>query len=206
MKKANRLKIAIQKSGRLNEASIQFLISLGLRFLPNGNSLVQECQNFDLDIIFLRDDDIPEYVGRGVADFGIVGQNVLLEKQVTADVVQKLDFGKCRLVIAVPKKSLVKKPGDLEGERIATTYPGILGTYLKEKGIDAAIIPIAGSVEITPELNLADAICDIVQTGATLKAHNLKSVFTILKSQAVLIESPIVKQAKSMFINKLQSN
>lgn len=197
-----RLKIAVQKSGRLNQASMGFLASCGLSFAPNGNSLILPCQNFDLDVLYLRDDDIPEYVSRGVADFGIVGQNVLAEKEVNLKVLKKFDFGKCRLMIAAPASSNIKKPQDLEGERIATSYPKLLGSYLKKEGLEAAIIPISGSVEITPDLNLADAICDIVQTGNTLKAHNLVPLFTLLESQAVLIESPVDKEAKTKFLSK----
>jgi ATP phosphoribosyltransferase len=203
MNQPERIKIAIQKTGRLNQASMDFLASRGLEFLPNGHSLVQECKNFDLDVLFLRDDDIPEYVSRGVANFGIVGQNVLLEKRMVAEVIRNLDFGRCRLAIAVPEGSAIKTPRDLEGERIATTYPRLLKDYLKRTGIDAAIIPISGSVEITPELNLADSICDIVQTGNTLRAHKLVPLVTILESQAVLISSPFSTARKNQFLSEI---
>jgi ATP phosphoribosyltransferase len=204
MKKDNRLKIAIQKSGRLNQPSMAFLVSLGLEFLPNGSSLVQECGNFDLDVLFLRDDDIPEFVSRGVADFGIVGQNVLLEERADIELIRNLDFGKCRLAIAAPENSPIKNPQDLEGERIATTYPYLLRRYLKSQKIGAAVIPITGSVEIAPELNLADAICDIVQTGTTLKAHRLIPIATIIESQAVFISSPFQKESKNQFLKKFE--
>jgi ATP phosphoribosyltransferase len=194
--KNTRLKIAIQKKGRLNEASLAFLRSLGLIFAPNGHSLVQKCENRDIDLILLRDDDIPEYVSRGIADFAIVGQNVLLEKAAQADVVRELDFARCKLSIAVPEDSPIKTPADLEGERIATTYPQLLKNYLAQNNINCAIVPISGSVEITPELNLADAICDIVQTGNTLRAHNLIPIVTILESKAVLIANNIAKEGK----------
>ena len=184
-----RLKIAIQKSGRLNQASFEYLRERGLTFSENGHSLIQPSTNYPLDILYLRDDDIPEYVSRGVADFGIVGENVLQEKQVATRIVQKLPFAECRLVIAVPENSSIRNANDLEGERIATTYPYLLSQFLSERGISAAVIPISGSVEITPELNLADAICDLVQSGATLKAHRLKPLETVLESQAVLITS-----------------
>jgi ATP phosphoribosyltransferase len=196
--KNNRLKIAIQKKGRLSEASLEFLNSLGLKFIPNGHSLIQQCENMDLDLILLRDDDIPEYVSRGIADFAIIGQNVLLEKQLKADVIRELDFAKCRLDIAVPEDSPIKTPKDLEGERIATTYPQLLKEYLVKNNINSAIIPIQGSVEITPELNLADAICDVVQTGSTLKAHNLKPLVTILESKALLITNNVPKEGKKV--------
>ena len=203
MSTTDRLKIAIQKSGRLNPPSLALLASLGLEFLPSGNALLQPCRNADLDLLFLRDDDIPEYVSRGVADFAIVGENVLLEKQATVEVVRRLDFGRCRLVIAVPEASEIRDPRDLEGERIATTYPHLLARYLKREHIDAAIIPISGSVEITPELNLADAVCDIVQTGNTLTAHRLRPLVTILESRAVLIGSPLRKKSKEPFLSLL---
>lgn len=202
MTSQERLKIAVQKSGRLNQASMDFLVSCGLSFAPNGNSLIRPCENYDLDVLYLRDDDIPEYVSRGVADFGIVGENVLAEKQIKLTILKKFDFGKCKLMIAAPANSEIKELKDLEGERIATSYPKLLANYLKEKKLEAAIIPISGSVEITPDLNLADAICDIVQTGNTLTAHNLVPLFTLLESRAVLIESPIVKEAKAKFLAK----
>jgi len=194
--KNDRLKIAIQKKGRLSEASLAFLNSLGLKFTPNGHYLIQKCENKDIDLILLRDDDIPEYVSQGVADFAIIGQNVLLEKQFNASVIRELDFAKCRVDIAVPEDSPIKTPQDLEGERIATTYPELLKTYLTKNNINSAIIPIQGSVEITPELNLADAICDVVQTGNTLKAHNLKPLVTILESKALLITNNVPKEGK----------
>lgn len=199
----DKLKIAVQKSGRLNQASMDFLASCGLQFVPNGNLLIRPCQNFNLEILYLRDDDIPEYVSRGVADFGIVGQNVLAEKGINLKILRKFEFGKCRLMIAAPAVSAIKGPKDLEGERIATSYPKLLTSYLKQQKVEAAIIPISGSVEITPDLNLADAICDIVQTGDTLKAHNLLPLFTIMESQVVLIESPVEKKDKEPFLSKL---
>jgi ATP phosphoribosyltransferase len=187
MNTQKRLKIAIQKSGRLNQGSMEYLFGLGLKFAPNGHSLIQSCINEALDILFLRDDDIPQFVSRGVADIGIVGQNVLFETRAETRVVKRLDFARCKLMIAVPKNSGIKTIQDLKGERIATTYPYLLSRFLAEKNIDASIIPIAGSAEIAPEMNLADAVCDIVQTGKTLAAHNLISLITILESQAVLI-------------------
>lgn len=194
--KNERLKIAIQKKGRLSEASLNFLSSLGLKFTPNGHYLIQKCENKDIDLILLRDDDIPEYVSRGVADFAIIGENVFLEKQFNATVIRELNFAKCRLEIAIPKDSSIKTLSDLEGERIATTYPRLLKEYLKQNGINCAIIPISGSVEIAPELNLADAICDVVQTGNTLKAHALKPLVTILESKALLITNHVSKNGK----------
>lgn len=200
----NKLKIAIQKSGRLNPASMAFLNSLGLTFVPNGSALTQECTNFDLSILLVRDDDIPEFVSRGVADFGIVGQNVFMEGTANAETIMPLPFGMCRLAIAAPESSDIRKPEDLEGERIATTYPRILRKYLKQRDINAAIIPLTGSVEIAPELNLADAICDLVQTGTTLKAHKLAPIAIVMESQAVLIEKPFPNQNKEKFLDLIR--
>lgn len=183
------IKIAVQKSGRLSEASLDFLRSQGLVFEENGRSLMIACENKPVELLFVRDDDIPEYVSRNAADFGIVGKNVFLEKGAPANVIQEFDFGICELVIAVPNDSNIKKPIGLEGMRIASSYPVLLRRYLRERDINAAIIPIKGAVEVTPKLNLADAICDITQTGNTLLENDLKILDTVLKSQAILISS-----------------
>ena len=199
-----RQRIAIQKSGRLQKASMEYLASRGVTFPPNGDSksLIYPSDNFDIDLLLLRDDDIPEYVRRGVADFGIVGENVLAEKGLDLPVVAKLDFGRCKLVVAAPRSSRMRTPEDLEGKRIATSYPKLLTSFLAERGVEASIVPISGSTEITPELDLADAVCDIVQTGATLEAHDLVPIFDIMESQAVLVESPVAKQAKKRFLSE----
>ena len=144
----------------------------------------------------MRDDDIPLYVNRGIADFAIIGENIKIESGFDVEVIREFDFAKCSLVIAVPKNSSIIKPSDLEGERIATSYPQLLKAYLANNNISATIISIAGSVEISPELNLADAICDITQTGETLKAHGLKPIVTILESKALLITNDVVKNWK----------
>ncbi|MDO8552095.1 MAG: ATP phosphoribosyltransferase [bacterium] len=196
-----RQRIAIQKSGRLHKASMDFLTSRGLKFPPNERSLILPCENYDIDLLYLRDDDIPEYVRSGVADFGIVGENVIAEKGVELPVIEKLDFGRCRLVIAAPSDSRIKAPKDLEGKRIATSYPKLLSKFLSANGIEASIVQISGSTEITPELDLADAICDIVQTGSTLKAHDLVQICDIMESQAVLVESPQKKITKDRFLS-----
>lgn len=196
-----RLKIALQRRGRLNEPSCKFLASLGLLFKPNGSSLVQRCSNYELDIIYLRDDDIPELVRRGVADFGIVGQNVLLEQEKNVEIKLQLNFGRCRMAIAAPRKSSIKFIKDLRGKRIATTYPRLLNQYLRQRDIAATIVSISGSAEIAPELDLADAICDIVQTGKTLQAHDLREIETILDSQAMLIGSATNSARKRGFLN-----
>ncbi|OGG58103.1 ATP phosphoribosyltransferase [Candidatus Kaiserbacteria bacterium RIFCSPHIGHO2_02_FULL_49_16] len=198
-----RQRMAIQKSGRLHKASMDFLSARGLIFPANDRTLILPCENFDIDLLYLRDDDIPEYVRSGVADFGIVGENVLAEKGADLPIIAKMDFGRCKLVIAAPKDSRIRTPEDLGGKRIATSYPKLLSEYLAREGIEASIVPISGSTEITPELDLADAICDLVQTGSTLKAHDLVPLFTVMESQAVLIESPLKKQAKERFLSQI---
>lgn len=183
----NSLRIAIQSKGRLQKPSEKFLKSLGFKFKTNGRNLIVQCKNKKAEILYVRNGDIPEYVGNQAADFGIVGENVLREKNKTFEIVQKLGFGACSLVIAVPKKSKIAGITDLEGERIATSYPNTLKKYLKKNGVNASIIEIKGSVEIAPSLDLADAICDISQTGRTLEENGLRIIATVLESQAVLI-------------------
>ena len=167
------LKIAIQNKGRLNKPSLQFLKSLGLKLPENGRKLMNKCKKTGIEVLYSRSGDIPEYVSRGVADFGIVGQNVLIEKGLKVKQIKPLGFGQCKLVIAVPKQSKIQSIKDLEGERIATSYPKTLRRYLEKNQINAAIITIGGSVEAAPSLNLADAICDLTQTGTTLKDNKL---------------------------------
>ncbi len=198
-----RQRIAIQKKGRLFEASMEYLVSRGLSFPQNGRSLISSSENADVDLIYLRDDDIPEYVSRGVADFGIVGENVLAEKGIELPIVSKLGFGQCKLMIAVPEGSRIKEPADLESKRIATTYPKLLSDFLKKEGVKAEVVPISGSAEITPELDLADAICDIVQTGATLEAHDLVPLFTVMESQAVLVRNENTSRGKEQLLRQL---
>ena len=159
------LKIAIQKSGRLNEKSVELLKNCGLNFENYKSSLISPVSNFPLEILFLRDDDIPEYVQDGIADLGIVGENVIMETEVEVSYLQKLGFGKCSLKIAVPNYTNIESVADLNGRSIATTYPVILKKYLNELGIQSDIRTISGSVEISPGLGLSDAICDLVSTG-----------------------------------------
>ena len=204
-KNEGRLKVAVQKSGKLYDASMKYLSSVGLAFPSKEKSLMLSSENSDVDVLFLRDDDIPEYVASGVADFGIVGENVLKEKNLSLEIIQRLDFGGCSLVIAVPKKSGIKKLTDLEGKRIATSYPKLLADYLRENDVRASVTVLSGSVEITPGLDLSDAICDLVQTGETLKAHNLVSIATVMESTAVLIESSTKNDRKTEFIKKIKS-
>ena len=181
------IKIAIQKSGRLNEKSVDILKKCGLSFENYKSSLISTCNNFPLEFLFLRDDDIPEYVQDGIAHIGICGENIIVEKGAEVTYLQKLGFGKCSLKIAIPNDSPVKALSDLNGQSIATTYPVILQKYLDEKNIKASIIEISGSVEIAPNLGLSNAICDIVSTGGTLKSNGLKAFAEVMQSEAILI-------------------
>jgi ATP phosphoribosyltransferase len=181
------LKIAIQKSGRLNEKSVELLKNCGLNFENYKSSLISPVSNFPLEILFLRDDDIPEYVQDGIADLGIVGENVIQETEVEVSYLQRLGFGKCSLKLAVPNNSNIENLQELNGRSIATTYPAILGKFLKENNIKSDIRTISGSVEISPGLGLSDAICDLVSTGGTLKSNGLKPFADVMSSEAVLI-------------------
>jgi len=181
------LKIAIQKSGRLNEKSVEILKNCGLSFENYKSSLISTVTNFPLEILFLRDDDIPEYVQDGIADLGIVGENVITEVNADVTYLQKLGFGKCTLKIAIPNESDITDISGLEGKAIATSYPVILEKYLAENNVNAVVRTISGSVEIGPGLGLSDAICDIVSTGGTLKSNGLKPFAEVMKSEAVLI-------------------
>jgi len=181
------LKIAIQKSGRLNEKSVALLKNCGLNFENYKSSLITSVNNFPLEILFLRDDDIPEYVQDGIADLGIVGENVIEEKEVDVTYLQELGFGKCTLKLAVPKGTTLQSIQELNGKSIATSYPVILQKYLSKNNIQADIRMISGSVEISPGLGLADAICDIVSTGGTLKSNGLEQFADVMSSQAILI-------------------
>ncbi len=181
------LKIAIQKSGRLNEKSVELLKNCGLSFENYKSSLISTVTNFPLEILFLRDDDIPEYVQDGIADLGIVGENVIVEAGAEVSYLQPLGFGKCTLKIAIPSINPISEIGELNGKTIATSYPVILEKYLKENNVNAQIRTISGSVEIGPGLGLSDAIFDIVSTGVTLKNNGLKPFKSVMDSEAVLI-------------------
>ena len=181
------LKIAIQKSGRLNEKSVELLKNCGLSFENYKSSLISTVSNFPLEILFLRDDDIPEYVQDGIADLGIVGENVISETGVNVSFLQMLGFGKCTLKLAVQTHSTIQNVSDLNGKSIATSYPVILKNFLDKNNISADIRTISGSVEIAPGLGLSDAIFDIVSTGGTLKSNGLKPFAEVMKSEAVLI-------------------
>jgi len=197
------LKIAVQKSGRLYEDSIRLLKECGIE-LNNGNKQLKAAAfNFPLEVYFLRDDDIPQYVYDGVADIGIVGENVLLEKAKDIELVYRLGFGKCRLSVAVPKAMQYKKISDLQGLKIATTYSTILQDYLTKNNIDAEIHEISGSVEIAPGIGLADAICDLVSSGSTLFTNGLKEAEIILQSEAVLTANKKLTAENQAILDKL---
>ncbi len=197
------LKIAVQKSGRLYEDSIRLLKECGIE-LNNGNKQLKAAAfNFPIEVFFLRDDDIPQYVYDGVADIGIVGENVLLETAKDIELVYRLGFGKCRLSVAVPKAMQYNGASDLNGLKIATTYSTILQKYLTSNNIDAEIHEISGSVEIAPGIGLADAICDLVSSGSTLFTNGLKEVEVVLKSEAVLTANKKLSAETKDILNKL---
>lgn len=197
------LKIAVQKSGRLFEDSMKLLKDCGIDVNNGNKQLKAVAQDFPLEIYFLRDDDIPQYVYDGVADIGIVGENVVLEKAKDIENVYRLGFGKCRLSIAVPKGKTYNGPADLEGIKIATSYPVILQHYLNSNDINAEIHEISGSVEIAPGIGLADAICDLVSSGSTLFTNGLKETAVILKSEALLVANKNLTAEQKIILNKL---
>ena len=181
------LKLAIQKKGRLTEKSLLLLKNCGLDIDNYKDRLLVPARNFKLDLLFVRDDDIPEYVQDGVADIGIIGLNVYEEKNAEADIIKELGFGKCQLMIGMKEDEKLISENGLEGKTIATSYPNILEKYLTENKINSKVIQISGSVEIAPSLGVADFICDIVSTGNTMKLNKLKKAFPIFSSQSVLI-------------------
>ena len=197
------LKLAVQKSGRLSEKSLQFIEKCGISYSRNKTKLKSRAHNFPLELLFLRDDDIPKYVAAGIADIGIVGENVVAEKGEEVDVTLKMGFSKCRLSIAVPQSENYEGIKSLNGKSIATSYPTILKNYLDSQGVDSHIHEISGSVEIAPGIGLAQAVCDIVSTGSTLLSNGLKEVEAIFKSQAVLIQSTKLSEEKTVILEKL---
>jgi ATP phosphoribosyltransferase len=197
------LKLAIQKSGRLYEDSIGLLKSCGIGVQNNAGRLRAVASNFPLEVYFLRDDDIPQYVEDGVADCGIVGENVLYEKNKQVSIEEPLGFGKCRLSLAMPKGREFTDVNSLKGARIATSYPHLLGEYLKKNRVEAEIHEISGSVEIAPGIGLADYICDLVSTGSTLISNGLKEVEVILRSEAILISNRHQDLPKRQMLDKL---
>ena len=206
-----RLRIAIQKSGRLQEDSINLLKKCGIKLLKSKDQLFCRAQDFPLDVYFVRDDDIPAFVSSNTCDIGIVGQNVLIEEQLTRDdqdikaikQVFELGFGKCRLSIAVPYDFEYSDIKILDKKSIATSYPGILKDYLDRKLVSAKIIEMSGSVEIAPRINMAAAICDLVSTGGTLATNGLEEVEVMMESQAVLIEGTKISTAKQEILDRL---
>ncbi len=184
-----RLKLAIQKDGRITEESIALLKATGLEFDMRSRALFSPCRNFALDILAVRDDDIPEYVQDGVCEFGIVGENIVAEKGAKVTIVERLGFGKCQLAICVPRSGSIRDVRDLQGKRIATSYPRSVHDFLNSQRIDAEVVEISGSVEITPALDVADATCDILSTGSTARINGLEAIHTVLSSEAVLISS-----------------
>jgi ATP phosphoribosyltransferase len=197
------LRIAVQKSGRLYDGSMQLLKECGIEISNGNNQLRVLSGNFPAEIFFLRDDDIPEYVQDAVADIGFVGQNVVKETNKDIDTIENLGFGKCRLSIAVPKSGSLRSISDLNGQKIATSYPVILDEYLRQQNVSAAIHVISGSVEIAPRIGLADAICDLVSSGSTLFTNELKEIETILFSEAVLISNRSLSAEKKHILESL---
>ena len=198
-----KLRIAIQKSGRLYDESVKLLNECGIELRNVKDRLKTESDTFPIEIFFLRDDDIPQYVEDGVADIGIVGENVLFEKNKKADIVEKLGFGKCRLSIAIPRSETYEGIKSLDGKRIATSYPFLVNDFLKKNNITAEIHEISGSVEIAPGIGLADVVVDLVSSGSTLLMNGLKEVETILQSQSVLIKNKELRKDQEVLLNKL---
>lgn len=198
-----KLKLAIQKSGRLHDDSIRLLKECGIDISNGMNRLKAEANNFPIEVFFLRDDDIPQYVEDGVADIGFVGENVVFEKKKKIIITEKLGFGKCRLSMAVQRNEHYTGVQFLEGKKVATSYPVIVADYLKENGVHAEIHEISGSVEIAPGIGLADAICDLVSSGSTLFMNGLKEAEIILESEAVLVKTAILDVDKQQLLNRL---
>jgi ATP phosphoribosyltransferase len=197
------LKLAVQKSGRLHEDSIQLLVDCGISVKNGHNHLRSVADNFPLEVYFLRDDDIPQYVEDNVAHIGIVGENVLFEKNKAVEVVEQLGFGKCRLSIAVKKGDQYNGVQFLQSKKIATSYPVLTQKFLDENKIKAEIHEISGSVELAPGIGLADAVCDLVSSGSTLFMNGLQEAQTVLKSQAVLVRSRQLEEKHSKILEQL---
>jgi ATP phosphoribosyltransferase len=194
-----RLKIAVQKTGRLTENSLDLLVRCGLKYSRGKDQLMCYGENMPLDVLFVRDDDIPDLVQEDVCDLGIVGLNVIEERRLSGEaagrrpfeLIQRLDFGRCRLALAVPQEFTYSGLASLAGRRIATSYPAVLADYLRANAIDAEVVTLSGAVEIAPRLGRADLICDLVATGSTLAANHLREVATVLESEAALIRTPV---------------
>jgi ATP phosphoribosyltransferase len=199
----SKLKIAIQKSGRLSENSKKLLEECGIKFSNGTGVLKTTALNFPSEVLFLRDDDIPQYVEQQVADIGILGENMVFEKNKDVSIVEYLGFAQCRLSIAIPKENFYTGPEYLNNKKIATSYPGLLSRFLNANMVRAEIEEISGSVEIAPGIGLADAICDLVSTGSTLMTNGLQEVETILKSQAVIIGNKNLDTGKKDILDRL---
>ncbi|MEM9680760.1 MAG: ATP phosphoribosyltransferase, partial [Bacteroidota bacterium] len=200
----SKLKIAVQKSGRLHDDSMKILKEVGISIDNGKDQLKALARNFPLEVFYLRNGDIPQYLRDGVVDAAIIGENVLFEKGQDITIVERLGFSKCRVSIAVPKTSNAVSLKDLEGKRIATSYPNTVSKFLNDNGIEANLHTINGSVEIAPNIGLADAICDIVSSGSTLFKNNLKEVEVLLRSEAVFAASPTISEANQQLVDKLQ--
>ncbi|MDK2852310.1 MAG: phosphoribosyltransferase [Proteiniphilum sp.] len=198
-----KIKIAIQKSGRLSEKSLELLTECGIKVSNGDRKLKTTARNFPMEILFLRDDDIPQYVEQGVADIGILGENEVWEKDKDVKIVEKLGFSNCRLSLAIPREEVYTGLDYFRGKRIATSYPKILGKFFQEKGIEVKIEELGGSVEIATGIGLADGIFDIVSTGSTLIMNGLKEVEAILRSEAVLISNKNLTPAISSLLDQL---
>lgn len=198
------LKIAVQKSGRLNEDSMRILKDIGISINNGKDQLKASATNFPLEVFYLRNGDIPQYLRDGVVDVAIIGENVLIEKGNDITIVERLGFSKCKVSIAVPKSDAYNNIKDLEGKRIATSYPNTVNQFLEKQGVKANIHLINGSVEIAPNIGLADAIVDIVSSGSTLFKNNLKEAEVLLKSEAVLASSPLISDENQAILNKIQ--
>ena len=198
------IKIAIQKSGRLNEDSLQILKDCGISIDNGKDQLKASARNFPLEVFYLRNGDIPQYLRDGVVDVAIIGENVLIEKGEDIAIAEKLGFSKCKVSLAIPKEKDYNGISDFQGKRIATSYPNTVQQYLNKHNIEADLHIINGSVEIAPNIGLADAICDIVSSGSTLFKNNLKEVEVMLKSEAVLAVSPKITDEAKETLEKLQ--
>ena len=198
------LRIAVQKSGRLNEDSMRILKDIGISIDNGKDQLKAAARNFPVEVFYLRNGDIPQYLRDGVVDAAIIGENVLIEKGKDLKFVERLGFSKCKVSIAVPKDSKANSLKDLEGKRIATSYPETVKKFLKQQNINAQLHTISGSVEIAPNIGLADGICDIVSSGSTLFKNGLKEIEVLLKSEAVLAVSPLISKERRDILNKIQ--
>lgn len=198
-----KIRIAVQKSGRLSEESLKLFKECGIKFESGGSKLRSISSNFPVEFLFLRDDDIPGYVEDGVADLGVIGENVLMENIRQVDVVKELGFSKCRLSLAIPRNEVYNGLDFFQGKNIATSYPNLTNAFLQKQGIQVTTHEISGSVEIAPSIGLAEGICDIVSTGGTLLSNGLKEVATVFNSQAVLIASKKLDAQKNDILSKL---